>query len=164
MSRKELRFQNHIIDTYKAEGGTGKKWASEWAVGNPDLVLSCHGAGVHLAEVKHRPTFDPKRSIQNPMSAKQISAAKEYIAAGGSVYLFIVCGEKAPQSTLCIYDPLQGCSPDTLIATVPYQVGGKYKGLTDIMRSIACQKSKTLSANVATDTDPLQLTLPLHNN
>ena len=140
MSRNELRFQNHIIDTYKAEGGTGKKWASEWAVGNPDLVLSCPGVGVHLAEVKHRPTFDPARSIQNPMSAKQKQAARDYIEAGGTVFLFIVVGEKAVNSRLCIYDPLKDCSPESLLAVVPFAMKGKYRGLTDAIRRATCRK------------------------
>jgi len=136
MSRNELRFQNHIIDTYKIEGGTGKKWASEWTVGNPDLILSCRGVGVHLAEVKHRPTFSPERTIKNPMAAKQQQAARQFIEAGGTVFLFIVVGEKALGSTLLVYDPLKDCSPETLIATVPFSIKGKYKGLTETIRSI----------------------------
>lgn len=134
MSRNELRFQNHIIDTYKIEGGTGKKWASEWAVGNPDLILSCSGVGVHLAEVKHRPTFTLSRPILNPMAKKQISVAREYVASGGLVFLYIVSGEIAVKSQLHIFDSLVDTTEQGHIVTLDYVAGSKYKGITNAIR------------------------------
>lgn len=52
MANKELDLQKRIIDRLKLEGGHGHKWATEWTVGVPDLVLAHSIFGLALVEAK----------------------------------------------------------------------------------------------------------------
>ena len=52
--RVELKFQDHLIDSYSRQGGYARKWASEWQGGVQDLICSIPPIGLHLIEVKHR--------------------------------------------------------------------------------------------------------------
>ena len=140
MSRRELTFQSHIIDTYKLEGGTGRKWASEWQKGPPDLVLSCPVVGTHLAEVKHHPTFSVHRAIQNPMTPKQISVAEEYIKAGSHVFLFLVSGNHARDAALHVYKPLITKTNEGHLFSLPFVMGAKFQGLTNKIREYCCEQ------------------------
>lgn len=131
MARRELVFQNHIIDSYKACGGASHKWATEMSGGKPDLV--CHlnadiygWPGSHLTEVKHRPTFG-KLKINNPMTEQQKSFARRWVAAGGEVFLALVSGPKAIQSRLWLFDAtLDTIDPVGYSVWVAYQPGIKY--------------------------------------
>lgn len=127
MSRKELKFQNHIIDSYKHCGGMAKKWASEWQAGPPDLVASLPDFGIHLIEVKHRPSFGNKNiAIENPMTGLQQKTAKDYINAGGRVFLAIIRGDKALNSQITYVDPrLRYISPSECVF-YDYKIGYKF--------------------------------------
>ena len=108
MARRELAFQNHIIDSYARWGGFARKWTSEWQKGPPDLVCTHPSLGLHLVEAKHRPSFGNKRiCIRNPLEPKQYDTIKKYIEGGAIVYLAIVRGEKAPASQIAYFNPLQ---------------------------------------------------------
>ena len=87
----ELKFQDHIIDSYKSCGGHAAKWASEWQKGKPDLICSLPFWGVHLLEVKHLPEFGSvKSSVRNAMDTKQRSEARHYLEGGGLVRAAVV--------------------------------------------------------------------------
>lgn len=111
MANNELKFQKYITDNYKSAGGYAKKWASDLAVGNPDLV--CSLIVPHMIEVKHRPTWDGERPIKNPMTAKQVIEMDKWIDSGMVGALAIVTGEKAIGSVLHYCWPLP---PDGVIS------------------------------------------------
>lgn len=90
LPRKELKFQGHIIDSYKIQGGLAKKWATQLTVGVPDLVCSMQDFHCHLMEVKHRPDWTVGKTYQNPLTAKQLSTARKYEGAGSLITLGLI--------------------------------------------------------------------------
>lgn len=87
----ELKFQDHIIDSYHNHGGHAAKWASEWQKGKPDLICSLPFWGVHLLEVKHLPEFGSAKSmVRNALDTKQRSETKAYLEGGGLVRVAVV--------------------------------------------------------------------------
>lgn len=125
MKKNELRFQTHIIKSYKKCGGYAKKWASEWQAGPPDLVCSHLVGGTHLVEVKHVPNWDHGKSLKNPMTPAQKLEARSYIDAGGTVFLGVVFGSSdAKGSHLGYFDPREDQITRPIEnATVPYVMG-----------------------------------------
>lgn len=120
-------YQKHIIDSYANCGGYAKKWASEVAVGNPDLVAAMPNEGQHLAEVKHRPDWQPHKTYKNPLTRKQRDVAKEYTKGGGKVYVFIVIGVgTALNSWLYIFDANEDTLDFNAGMYVCYVAGKKY--------------------------------------
>lgn len=103
--KNELRFQNHIIKSYKECGGKAAKWSSEWVAGPPDLVCSIAPIGCHLVEVKHVPTWQPGviAPRKNPMTEKQKLVAREYLDAGGDVWLAVVAGSSEARGSYLGY-------------------------------------------------------------
>jgi hypothetical protein len=133
-ARKELKFQDHIIDSYKLAGGHARKWATDLQVGMPDLICSLPGVGVHLAEVKHRPEWGLFGCYRNPLTKKQILEATNYKNAGGLVFGYLVVRETdAIGSYLVAFDPTAIAVDTTNCPKVPYVPGGKY----DMMQLIA---------------------------
>lgn len=128
LRQTELKFQNHIIDSYEKCGGRARKWASEWQKGMPDLICSLPGVGGHLLEVKHRPEFGPmKRIIKNPLEPKQRDEAKKYIEAGCAVFVAIIaCETLALKSRLLLFDPLADLMYYNEEESVPYEPGKGY--------------------------------------
>lgn len=101
----ELKFQDHIIQSYKNYGGYGRKWASDMQAGVQDLIVTLPGRGVHLAEVKHRPDWkDLMAEYQNPLTELQKKMAREYEAGGGLSIAYTVIGStKAIGSYMAIH-------------------------------------------------------------
>lgn len=126
-ARRELKFQDHIIDSYKQCGGHARKWATDLQVGMPDLICSLRPHGVHLAEVKHRPEFILGRVYANPLTARQIHEAGLYTKAGGLALGYLVFGATdALGSMLKVFDPLAQLVDLGSGAWVPYQPGLKF--------------------------------------
>lgn len=127
MSKRELAYQNHILDSYSNSGGFGKKWATDMQKGNPDLIVSIPNFGAHLAEVKHLPQFAAMGEINNPMRPKQVDIAKKYLSAGTNVLLFVVSGTQARASKLCAFSPLdEKISFEKCPAKIGYEVSKKF--------------------------------------
>lgn len=127
MAKKELQFQNHIIDSYKNYGGLAKKWATEMQRGNPDLVCSLGGYGTHLAEVKHEPDFEDKKRIDNPLRPKQIQVCRTFIEAGSMVLAYVISGDNTLNSKLHVFHPLDRTFTfEEHSCWVPYVKGEKY--------------------------------------
>jgi hypothetical protein len=103
----ELRFQNHIIDSYAAQKGHACKWASEWQKGKPDLICAIPSFPMHLLEVKHLPDFGPGAKhdrVLNALEPKQRSEAKKYLEGGGVVFAAVIgCSDKAIGSKLGLF-------------------------------------------------------------
>lgn len=124
-ARRELKFQDHIIDSYKLQGGHARKWATDLQVGMPDLICAIASIGVHLIEVKHRPTWRRGGEYTNPLTAKQQFEASKYKGAGGLVFGCVVIeGQDAIGSYLAIFDPVRASVQ--LSRYVPYAPGSKY--------------------------------------
>ncbi len=128
LRRTELKFQNHIIDSYQNCGGRARKWASEWQKGMPDLICSLPGVGGHLLEVKHEPEFGGIRKvIKNPLAPKQRNEAEKYIAAGCPVFAAIVCcGVLATGTKLALFHPMSDVFYFFEDQSVPYVAGHGY--------------------------------------
>jgi hypothetical protein len=123
--RKELKFQDHLIDSYRLVGGHAHKWASEWLIGVPDLVCCLPTIGVHLIEVKHIPILSLGQ--KNPMTAKQVYECKRYKDAGGLVFLAVVKGGPEARATqVALFDVSNEKLYDPLSGWHPYVPGKKY--------------------------------------
>lgn len=106
--RRELLFQNHIIDSYRLAGGHARKWASEWQAHNPDLICSLAPYGVHLIEVKHIPTFGPGAGarVKNALTMGQRLECKKYKQAGGVVLAGVIgSSSDARGSYMAVFRP-----------------------------------------------------------
>jgi len=126
--KSELKYQGHIIDSYKLCGGAARKWATQMMVGVPDLCCTLPGIGAHFVEVKHRPDWDRSKVYKNPLTPKQMAFAKEFWAGGAMCFAAVVVGAsvKAPDSSLFVFDARD--EQFNLIAAprVPYLAGSKY--------------------------------------
>jgi hypothetical protein len=105
--QQELKYQKVIVNSYRKQGGFCERWNNEWVKGPPDLVCAYPIIGLHLIEVKHRPTW--KFTIQNPMEEKQLEYAENYMNGGADnrVYLGIIRGggDKVLDSEFALFDP-----------------------------------------------------------
>lgn len=137
----ELKFQDHLIDSYKHCGGFARKWASEWQVGNPDLIATLPALGLHLVEVKHRPDWNldwgATRYYENPLDKMQVRSARLYREGGGLVAGVVIVGSvKALGSTAVIFDPLNTMVDLQSAYHVPY-IAGKGFDVTSLINSYA---------------------------
>ncbi len=124
-ARRELKFQDHIVDSYKLAGGHARKWATDLQVGMPDLICSLKGWGIHLVEVKHRPAWKVDQVYGNPLTEKQKFECAKFNNAGGFVYGFVVFGSTdAIGSHMAVFDPT--IANIQLFRCVPYIAGKKY--------------------------------------
>lgn len=105
--KAELKFQDHIIASYRYQGGYARKWASDMQVGVPDLIAALPDFGCHLAEVKHRPDWALDGQVRaNPLDAAQARMARKYIEGGSLVLGYVIIGtSNALGSTLVAFDP-----------------------------------------------------------
>lgn len=130
MSRHELAFQSHIIDSYKLAGGYAQKWASEFQAGKPDLVCCLPGLGVHLLEVKHIPEFGPNGKIvlvKNQLTEKQQQECRRYRDAGGQVWAAVVgMSSYARNSQLALFDHQQDIWAASDAYWIEYELGKKF--------------------------------------
>ena len=137
----ELKFQNHIIDSYKFQGGHAAKWGSEFQKGKPDLICALPKWGVHLLEVKHLPLFGSKQQrVRNALSEKQKDECKLYLNAGGIVFAAVVgYGTHSRDAKLGLFHALVGdwFTSDTL--WVDY-VAGKGFDMNEAMRNTMVRK------------------------
>ena len=127
MAQHELKYQTHIIKSYKERGGMAERWNNEWVKGPPDLICSIEGWGLHLIEVKHMPTLT--KTVKNPMTPKQLEYATKYIQSKGQVYLGIVRNtgaakrddrDLATDSELALFNPLSTMIQPSRATWVPY--------------------------------------------
>jgi hypothetical protein len=82
--RTELTDQVDIIRSLIREGGYGKKWATRFSVGVPDLIGACPGVGMFLMEVKVLDIVLPIRSDHEfDVTPKQRHELESYAKAEG---------------------------------------------------------------------------------
>lgn len=126
--RSELKFQAHIIDSYKTSGGYACKWNDEYGKGKPDLVAAHFFPGQHLVEVKHRPDFDlSRKSCPNQLDPRQKVELKKFMNAGGKAYACLVINsENAIGSMLAFFDPLDDTWDLEDAVWAQYNPGTKY--------------------------------------
>jgi hypothetical protein len=139
MEQNELRFQNHIIDSYKLAGGYAKKWASEWQAHAPDLICSLPEIGLHLLEVKHIPAFsETKAIVKNALRVGQRREARLWRQAGGEVWAAVIGrSSEARGSALCFLDPLADPWDLREGVWVPYMLSTKFDVKSLIIRTRA---------------------------
>mgnify|MGYP006423657611 CR=1 FL=1 len=79
----ELDWQRRIIQSTKAQGGWGAKWATQWTVGVPDLILCLQGLGMFAMEVKLFDSVKPGWSRKIHTTDKQKHELSKINEAGG---------------------------------------------------------------------------------
>lgn len=126
MAKRELAFQNHIIDSYKEKDGFCKKWASEWQKGAPDLIATLPEFGLHLAEVKHMPNLKKTNKLKNPLTPKQRSICSHYSHAGANVMALVIAGENTRFTQLYAFPYAMEAFDGSSHVNVPYSVNLKY--------------------------------------
>lgn len=143
LAKNELRFQNHIIDSYEICGGHAQKWASEWQANKPDLICSLPGVGLHLLEVKHVPNF--RVLIENQLTKGQQIECIKYLEAGAWVWAAVVAGSSdARGSYLGLFDTRSEIWYYEQGVWVEYKLGTKFYVHDLVHRAIewASYKSK----------------------
>lgn len=128
--RNELKYQSHLVDSYKAWGGTAHKWATDLNNGVPDIVATLPNMGLHLIEVKHRPEFGVDRdTMPNPMDSLQRHVCSEYAQGGGLVILCVIGGgEPNALSSRAYFYPvwLETVNALSPVVMLRYDAGSKY--------------------------------------
>lgn len=134
-TRNEIRFQNHIIDSYAMRGGHAQKWASEWQANKPDLICSLPGIGLHLLEVKHVPVFESV--VRNCLTKGQQIECQKYLNGGAWVWAAVVSGASdARGSYLGLLDTQAEMWHYDKAIWVPYKLGYKFDVLNLVHRTI----------------------------
>lgn len=96
----ELEWQRRIIKSVKSQGGWGAKWATQWTVGVPDLVLCLPQPGVFVMEVKLFKDVKPRWSRQVGTTVKQRHSLSEINSAGGLGLVGVVVKYAGTNKTL----------------------------------------------------------------
>jgi hypothetical protein len=89
---KELDLQRRIIDEVKASGGWGRKWATQFQNGVPDLILTLPIEGTFFVEVKlvERANFDFTRFRPAIKTSRlQVQEMARIKAAGGVAFVLV---------------------------------------------------------------------------
>jgi hypothetical protein len=90
MPLKEIDWQTKIIESAKLVGGYGKKWASPFNKGVPDLIIGLPKLGGWLFEVK---VVDAKEWVvekKTPVRMKQLYELRMFAKAGMQAGIMIV--------------------------------------------------------------------------
>jgi len=98
----ELEWQRRIIKSTKSQGGWGAKWATQWTVGVPDLVLCLPEPGVFVMEVKLFKDVKPGWSRQVGTTVKQRHSLSEINSAGGLALVGAVVKYSGTNRTLLV--------------------------------------------------------------
>lgn len=98
---KEVDWQTKLIEQIKRENGYGKKWATQWAVGVPDLILSIKDWGLVTTEVKLEKGWnkDTVRTIQ--FTTKQKEHAAKIVRADGICFGTVVVYNNPRDVAIC---------------------------------------------------------------
>lgn len=100
---QEIDYQRKIVKDVRAQGGHGKKWATQLTVGVPDLVLSHHiWQEVALMEVKLFKDVKPRFRRKVGTTSKQQHELKSYWSAGGLSMVGVVVRYSPMSVYLCI--------------------------------------------------------------
>ena len=104
----ELDWQRRIVKSAKAQGGWGAKWATQWTVGVPDLILCLRGFGMFAMEVKLFDSVKPGWSRKIQTTDKQKHELNKINEAGGIGFVGVVVKyESSNKALLAAVDPEQ---------------------------------------------------------
>ena len=104
----ELDWQRRVIKSAKAQGGWGAKWATQWTVGVPDLILCLHHFGLFAMEVKLFDSVKPGWSRKIHTTDKQKHELNKINEAGGIGFVGVVAKyESSNKALLAAVDPEQ---------------------------------------------------------
>lgn len=116
MAVKETAWQKKIIDSAKALQGYGKKWATQYSVGVPDLILSLPSYGLFLMEVKLIKDIPASGKFSRKVNTtdKQKLELRKFSKAGAlsCVGMITYCGPREVYLTVLPYDTEQFTSDD----------------------------------------------------
>lgn len=105
MMANEVTWQRKIIKRLCDEGGYGKKWATAYAVGVPDLILVTGALGLLVAEVKLEKNWNKNTDRTLGITSKQKKELNDIRDAGGSACVLLIVQQSPTQSYLNAFAP-----------------------------------------------------------
>lgn len=97
----EVDWQTKIIKRIKKEGGYGKKWATQYNVGVPDLILIPNVWTSVFTECKLEKEWYKNTTRTIAYKPKQCVEAQEINKSGGIAFGLIIIHNGPTQITLC---------------------------------------------------------------
>lgn len=101
--KKEVDWQRSVIEAVKKAGGYGRKWATQWSVGVPDLVLVLPNAGAVFVEVKCARSGSPDFKRTVALTQKQKLELGRILDAGGKALVVVFAEVKGPSKPLRLF-------------------------------------------------------------
>ena len=99
----EVGWQSKILKRIKKEGGWGKKWATSYTVGVPDLILSFEEKGVCVTEVKLEKDWNTNTKRTLKLTEKQLDNLNKIRDAGGLGFVTLVVDNGSREQWVSIY-------------------------------------------------------------
>lgn len=101
----EIEWQRKIIEWVRGRGGHARKWATELAIGVPDLVVALPETGVVLAEVKRLVGVKTGFKRNVGLTPKQKHELNAFRYAGADVRVLAVVEMSRYERYIIEYDP-----------------------------------------------------------
>lgn len=101
----EIAWQRRILNQVAKEGGYGKKWATPYTVGVPDLVLSLPRVGLTLAEVKLETNWAKNTQRTIGLTEKQSLELSRFYTAGARTRVLLVVDNGEKDVFMNIFSP-----------------------------------------------------------
>lgn len=96
---QEVDWQTKIVNRVKEQGGYGAKWATQFSVGKPDLILT-HGDTLFV-EVKYETDWFKNTARTLGFTSKQNLEAQRINEAGGRCFGLVVIQNGLRDVKLC---------------------------------------------------------------
>lgn len=100
----EITLQRLLIKKMEQIGGYGRKWASVYAVGLPDLIMIRNGRSAYV-EMKYIKSTADKFRRKVDLTPKQTIELNKLQAAGAKAVVAVVIDHKDQRFMLIMYPP-----------------------------------------------------------
>lgn len=97
----EVDWQTNIIKRLKKEGHYAKKWATQYNVGVPDLILSFREYGAYFTECKLEKQWLKNTSRTIQYKPKQRDEAHNLLAAGSRAFGIVIIHNGPTKVWIC---------------------------------------------------------------
>jgi hypothetical protein len=101
----EINWQKKYIDAIRQKGCYGKKWASTWSVGVPDLVTSITGLGLVTMEAKLEKAWTKNTFRTLGLTPKQVEELAGIRAADGLAFVLLFVQQAQRETYLNLFVP-----------------------------------------------------------